>query len=270
MNIAPPAIRPVLVMDSVTWGPEYDPAHPLYDVGGWFRTAFEEAAPAYEPIPVAVQHSSQLPEDTSSFWPDWEEYSALVLAGSPSAAYDSDEWIARLKELIHEAAERSIPTLGICFGSQIIASTLGGEVQPNPRGWELGNHAVHLTPEGFQDPLFENFPETFEVMESHQDLVTILPPGAFLLATNDHSPVQAYGIGENIRAVQFHPELGPEHLNFILPPRQERIEKSTGIDVQEVMANLRPTPIALRIFRNFLEHFVIRRWAGTGGGSIQW
>lgn len=255
MTPAPAAIRPVLVINCVTWGPEYDPAHPLYDVGEWFHAVFIKNG-----APVTVEHSSQLGgQDKEDVWPRWEDYSALVLTGSPSSAYDQDEWIRRLKDLVREAVRASIPTLGICFGSQLIASALGGEVHPNPKGWELGNHEVHLTPEGARDPVFKGFPRAFTVMESHQDEVTALPPGAVTLATNQHSPVQAYALGETLRAVQFHPEMGPEHMRFILPPRRERIFAASGIDVSEVITSLRPTPIALRLFRNFVNHFVTGR-----------
>jgi len=245
MTPAHAGIRPVLVMNSVTWGPEYDPSHPLYDVGDWFRKVFEKAG-----APVVVKHS----QDSSS--PCLDQFSGLVLTGSPSSANDDDIWIERLKDLVCEAVRKSVPTLGVCFGSQLIATALGGEVQPNPKGWELGNCQVRLTPEGIRDPLFFGIPESFEVMESHQDSITLLPDGAFLLATNDHSPIQAYGLGKTLRAVQFHPEMGPEHLHFILPPRRERILKSIGIDVLEVLPRLCSTPVAPGIFNNFVKHFL--------------
>lgn len=248
MNSAPAVLRQVLVMNSVTWEAEYDPAHPLYDVGDWFRTVFADTG-----VSVHVKRS----RDMSPV--DLDQYSALVLTGSPSCANDNDAWIEQLKQLVREAVCKSIPTLGVCFGSQLIASALGGEVRLNPKGWELGNSQIHLTPEGIKDPLFSTFPQSFEVIESHQDMITALPPGGVLLATNNHSPVQAFAVGETLRAVQFHPEMGPEHFRFIFPSRRERILKDTGIDVLKVIPGLHATPIALVVFHNFVNYFVFTK-----------
>lgn len=258
MTLAPAVMRPVLVISSVTWGPEYDPAHPLYDAGEWFRRVFQDNG-----VPVFVYHSSRLGRDgksvgSSDIQPGLEDYSGLVLTGSPASANDNDEWVWRLKELVREAVRTRIPTLGICFGSQLIASALGGRVSLNPKGWEIGTQEIHLTAEGSRDPLFGGFPDVFEATESHQDEVSQLPPGAILLASNTHSRIQAYAVGETLRAVQFHPEMGPEHLRFILPPRRERILKSSGINIDQIIPNLRPTPIALTLFRNFVNHFLAR------------
>jgi GMP synthase (glutamine-hydrolysing) len=142
----------------------------------------------------------------------------------------------------------------VCFGSQLIAEALGGKAAPNPQGWEIGNTEVVLTQEGLNDPLFEGFPECFEVIQSHQDCVLALPPDAVLLATNRHCPVQAYGIGDSLRAVQFHPEMDACHLRFILPPRRDRIRMSTGLDVEELMPKVHDTPGVKRIFDNFLRN----------------
>lgn len=123
MNSAQAGIRPVLVMNSVTWGPEYDPAHPLYDVGDWFREVFEKAG-----VPVLVKQAQDLSPQALG------HFSALVLTGSPAAAYDNDGWIRGLKELVRKAVRDSVPTLGICFGSQLIASALGGKFSSIRRG----------------------------------------------------------------------------------------------------------------------------------------
>jgi GMP synthase (glutamine-hydrolysing) len=232
-------------MNSVTWGPEYDPAHPLWDVGGWFIKSF-----GGNPGLLAVRSSF---EDSPL---DLSAYSALVLTGSPSAAYDKVDWIERLKSLVRAAVEKQLPTLGVCFGSQLIAEALGGKVELNPAGWEIGDLEVELTPEGAQDPLFEGMSNPFRTIESHQDAVLELPPGAVLLATNSHCRVQAFGIGQSLRAVQFHPEMGPEHLRFIVPPRRDRILASSNIDVDKLLEGLRDTPMMGKIFRNFERNFV--------------
>lgn len=237
--------KPLLLLNSVTWGPEYNLADPMADVAEWFRDvlggekACLEVRHALDPAPPRLDY-----------------YSALILTGSPAAAYTREAWIEQLKDLVREACERRLPTLGVCFGSQLIAEALGGKAAPNPQGWEIGNTEVVLTQEGLTDPLFEGFPERCEVIQSHQDYVLALPPDAVLLASNDHSRVQAYGLGDSLRAVQFHPEMDACHLRYILPPRRDRIRMSCGLDVEELMTKVHDTPQVKRVFDNFLRNIV--------------
>lgn len=236
---------PILVLNSVIWDPEYDPCDPLWDVGGWFRKVFDGSGAILE----IRQTQTDLPASLDG-------YSALVLTGSPAGAYDPDPWIEELKDTVREAADRQLPTLGVCFGSQLIAQALGGKVEINPNGWEIGNCEVELTPEGVQDPLFHGYSHSIGVMESHQDYISSLPRDAVLLATNSHTQIQAFGIGNYLRAIQFHPEMGPEHLQFILPPRRERILRCIGLDINDLLPNLYPTPGSGNIFLNFYNNFV--------------
>ena len=238
-------MKPVLVFNSVNWSDAYDPEHPLWNVAGWFERAWEGNR-----HPLEIRHV----QDTRK--PDLEEYAGLILTGSPSSAYDAEEWIARLSEVILRAVDRKLPILGICFGHQLIAQVLDGEVGPNPLGWEIGDPEVELTEKGKKDPLFEGIPETFRVIQSHRDNVLRMPEGAVLLASSPLCSIQSFAIGDFLRTVQFHPEMGPEHLQFILPPRREKILASSGIDVNEVLPSIRSTPESRQIFRNFEKHFL--------------
>ncbi len=239
--------RPILILNSVEWDGEYDPRHPLHDVGEWFRKAF-----GGDPARFVEWRAREDPA------PDLTRFSGMVLTGSPSSAYDGDAWIEALKSLVREAVDRRFPTLGVCFGSQLIAEALGGKVERHSAGWELGDSEIELTPEGERDPLFAGIPKQFRAIESHQDAVVRLPPGARLLATNPFCPVQAFAVGDFLRAVQFHPEMGPEHLRFICPPRRARILESSGIDVDRLLPEIRETPEVAPFFHNFERHFVGR------------
>ncbi|MCG3197118.1 MAG: type 1 glutamine amidotransferase [Candidatus Omnitrophica bacterium] len=237
-------VRPILILNSVAWDSEYDPRDPLYNVCDWFLKAF-----GGDPARLVEWRAREDPV------PDLSRFSAMVLTGSPASAYDNEAWIEALKSLVREAVTRRFPTLGVCFGSQLIAEAMGGKVERHMAGWELGDKEIELTPEGKSDPLFEGIPARFRAIESHQDAVVRLPPGAELLATNPFCPVQAFGVGEFLRAVQFHPEMGPEHLRFICPPRRARILESSGIDVNDLLPGVRETPDVAPLFRNFERHF---------------
>jgi len=244
-------MKPVLVFNSVNWSDAYDPSDPLWDVGKWFRNGWDG-----NEHPLEIRHVKD--EET----PNLENYSGMILTGSPSSAYDSDEWIGRLSNLIREAVDRKVPTLGVCFGHQLVAQALGGKVELNPLGWEIGDPEVQLTEAGRNDPIFEGIPDSFRTIQSHRDNVTAPPPGATLLASSPLCSIQSFAIGDFLRTVQFHPEMGPEHLRYILTPRRERILQSSGIDIEEILPEVRDTPDSRKIFRNFEKHFLNARRSG--------
>jgi GMP synthase (glutamine-hydrolysing) len=154
------------------------------------------------------------------------------------------------------AAARTRPVLGVCFGHQLLARALGGRVERNPRGREAGTVEVHLTDAGTRDPLFAGVPRTLLVQETHADHVVELPPGAVLLARNDFSPVQAFGVGEGIRCVQFHPEMDAERARLVGETRRQLLDAEAPGGSVAVLASIRVTPEADRCLVNWLERFV--------------
>jgi GMP synthase (glutamine-hydrolysing) len=128
---------------------------------------------------------------------------AFVITGSSSSVTERAPWMLRAEELVRAIVAARAPLLGICFGHQMVAQALGGEVLRNPRGREIGT--VRLSRLG-DDPIFMGLPRTFDVNESHVDVVERLPPGAEVLATTSLDPNAAFRVGDRVRTVQFHPE----------------------------------------------------------------
>ena len=129
----------------------------------------------------------------------------LLIVGGPMSVNDPDPWIAQELEYIRRAIDAAIPVLGVCLGSQFIAKALGGEVRPGPQ-LEIGPSPITLTVEEDTDPVFGTFPPTLEVIQWHSESLT-LPPGAILLASSEHFPVQAFRYGERAYGLLFHLEL---------------------------------------------------------------
>lgn len=236
---------PVLLVDCVTWAPVYDRSHSLANVGGWFRTVWGDDV---HPLEVVHAEAKALPKVAN--------YAGIVISGSPASAYEDLPWIRRLEGVVRECVERNIPLLGVCFGHQVVAQALGGTVERNPRGWEIGDPDIELTEAGQADPLFDGVPARFSAIQSHQDIVTELPEGAVQLSRSALCEQQGFALGNNVRTVQFHPEMGPEHLKFILPPRRERILESSGVDVLEVLSSVQDTPAARKVLTNFRDRFI--------------
>jgi GMP synthase (glutamine-hydrolysing) len=119
---------------------------------------------------------------------------------------EGEDWSRRVAGWIGDAVAADTPLLGICYGHQLLAQALGGEVGWNPRGREFGTVEVILHAEARVDPLFGHLPPRIPVHTCHAQSVLRLPPGAVCLASNAHDPHHAFVLGKTAWGVQFHPE----------------------------------------------------------------
>jgi GMP synthase (glutamine-hydrolysing) len=124
--------------------------------------------------------------------------SALILSGGPASVYA--DGAPRLDPSLFELG---IPTLGICYGAQLLALELGGQVDRTGVS-EFGRTELQAC----GGRLFASLPGEQTVWMSHRDTVVAPPEGAQIVATSDHTPVAAFEHGErNLYGVQFHPEV---------------------------------------------------------------
>ena len=124
----------------------------------------------------------------------------IVLSGGPSSVYE-----AGAPELDPGILELGVPVLGICYGFQVIARALGGEVA-NTGLREYGSTAVRVT--GGGDTLLAGQPDQQTVWMSHGDSVATAPAGFTVLASTASTPVAAFGSDDRrIYGVQWHPEV---------------------------------------------------------------
>lgn len=131
-----------------------------------------------------------------------DDADGVVLTGSTAGVYESNthSWIDEQEALVRELVDREIPTLGVCFGHQVVNSALGGTVE------DVGTTATLVEATLTDDPLFDGVDPV--VVALHGDEVT--KPGAEMevIASAEH----AYVFGTRHRnaplwTVQFHPEI---------------------------------------------------------------
>lgn len=140
-----------------------------------------------------------LPPDTP-----WQKIASLnpkgfILSGGPASVYEPKAPLA--PAYIYES---HLPILGICYGMQVIAHQLGGQVVPGTQH-EYGHAILHINAE--DSPLFVNLPPSLPVWMSHGDQITEMPPGFKALAYTENSPVAVMGNDNGIFGLQFHPEV---------------------------------------------------------------
>lgn len=146
----------------------------------------------------------------------YADYDGFVVSGSSLHAYDTDFAVTNQIAVLKEAADAGLPILGSCWGLQIAAVAGGGEVAFNPRGREVGfARKLYKTAAGTDHAFLSSRPPVFDAPCIHYDEVIRLPDNATLLASNDHSLVQAAVIplgASEVWAVQYHPEFDLKHL----------------------------------------------------------
>ncbi|MFQ1020861.1 glutamine-hydrolyzing GMP synthase [Tardisphaera saccharovorans] len=121
---------------------------------------------------------------------------AIILSGGPSSVYEPsapkvDPWVF----------SAGLPTLGICYGFQLAAKLMGGDVSKGEG--EYGPTRISVE----SSPLFEGWEKTEIVWMSHADMVTRPPPSAKVVAKSEKGYVAALEFGTQVFGVQFHPEV---------------------------------------------------------------
>ncbi|HYS02299.1 MAG TPA: type 1 glutamine amidotransferase [Candidatus Eisenbacteria bacterium] len=129
---------------------------------------------------------------------------------------DRYPYLLRVRQLMREAVDRGIPTLGICLGAQLLARAFGAAVTRAPVR-ELGFVPIWPTTAAARDALLAGLTPGDRFFQWHEDTYD-LPDGAILLATGRDVPTQAYRVGRCGWGVQFHPEVDAAELDAWLRP----------------------------------------------------
>lgn len=185
-----------------------------------------------------------------------EAYKAIIVLGGPMSAYDDLKYLNFEKLLIKNAVFKQVPVLGICLGSQLIASALGGKVYKGNQK-EIGWYYINLSKDG-KEGVFKGIRNSrVEVFQWHGDTFE-LPTNSEILASNELY-IQAFKIGTAI-GIQFHIEVTENMINdwLIQYGREIRTEliKSSEIsrDIHTKTQNLRKYCLAFcSNFCSFIE-----------------
>jgi GMP synthase (glutamine-hydrolysing) len=130
--------------------------------------------------------------------PEPGDADCFIMTGSSSSVTERAPWMLRAEELLRRIVDANVPFFGICFGHQMLAEALGGKVEKNPFGREIGTIEVKMKSgvSADTDPLLANLPATFTANATHVDAVVKLPPNARVLAETPLDPHSIYVIGD--------------------------------------------------------------------------
>jgi GMP synthase (glutamine-hydrolysing) len=186
---------------------------------------------------MLLQHQSDavydvlLPSDSDAEMPstrDLNAYNGIIWTGCNLSIYDTENpSVLSQIRLAKDAFEVGVPSFGSCWGIQIAAVAAGGEVEPNPKGREMGlGRKIYLTSEAYDHPMFAGKPRVFEGFISHDDMVTKIPLGGILLAGNSFAGVQALAVTHGkgtFWATQYHCEYNLHEIARLIVAREKKL-----------------------------------------------
>jgi GMP synthase (glutamine-hydrolysing) len=160
----------------------------------------------------------------------------LIIMGGPQSVYEQDKfpYLRNELRLIEDALQYAKPILGVCLGSQLLASALGASVYP-ARQKEIGWNRVTLTDFAATDQLFGSVQKTFTPLHWHGDIFD-LPRGATPLASSALTARQAFRHGKNAYALLFHIEVTLPQVHRMVETFTEELQ-SAGLNGSAINLN---------------------------------
>ncbi len=181
-----------------------------------YPVMFQQAWPSFE-FEVFAVCDGQFPTDATAC-------DAYIASGSSYSVYEELDWIIRLKQLIRDIHQAERYYLGVCFGHQLLAEALGGEVKKAKSGWSVGIQTFTISQqEAWMDP----FQAELNLLMMCQDQVHVLPPKATVLASTPACPVGIFRVGNRMLGVQAHPEFSKAYDRLLMETRIDRMGAAT-------------------------------------------
>ena len=182
-------------------------------------------------------------------FPEVEKYDVFISTGSRYSVYDDIPWIEQLKEMTREIYDSGKKFIGICFGHQLIAESLGGKVEKQERGYLIGVHNFTIT-----ENLYWLKPRVdgYEVIMLCQDQITVLPEKSLVLSESAECPIGMYTVGNTFLGIQGHPEFSKEYNRAIFESRADRIDSDK---IEKAIKSLELEP-SKPLLTSYLQNFI--------------
>ena len=186
--------------------------------------------------------------------PDLSDFDFLIIMGGPMGVYDDDKypWLKNEKLFIRNAIENNKIVLGICLGSQLIATALGAKVHRN-KYKEIGWFPIRIKN---NYKIFHGLPE--EIMSAHWHGDTFdLPPGSARVAESSACKNQAFVFNDKVIGLQFHLEFTGDSLKELINNGRKELVKDKYVQTEEeILGNLELLSSTNNLLLQMLDNIV--------------
>jgi len=184
--------------------------------------------------------------------PTIDECSGVIITGSHTMVTQEFSWSLTIEKFIRMLFTNKVPLLGICYGHQLIAKSLGGCVDYHEKGMELGCVSIKTHENCKNDLIFKHLSSEFEAHVIHSQSIITLPKHAMSLASNDFESTHAFKVEPCTWGVQFHPEFNDYIMKSYIyeSAKMKSIEEAHKNDL---LSSVRETPCANKIIPLFIN-----------------
>lgn len=207
-----------------------------------FRDMFASTGRTFGYEAVSVLEGAALPDPSG--------LEGIAITGSSAGVYEDHAWLDPLRDFIRQAYAARTPMLGICFGHQVMADALGGDVRKSEKGWGLGRHHYRVTS---RPDFMGSAPDTLSVVCSHQDQVIVPPAEAQVILASDFTPNAGlfYRSGQAL-SFQPHPEFDDSYGTALTELRRG---KATDGVIEEALGSFSSASDSARL-RGYIAQFM--------------
>lgn len=162
---------------------------------------------------------------------------SYLITGSQHGVYEDHFWIPKLEQFIRDCFHGAKPVVGICFGHQVMAQALGGQVEKFEDGWALGRQE-------YRDLEGEIIP----INAFHQDQILVAPADSKTVLSSNFCACAALSYGEKGLSFQGHPEMDAEFIHDLLDVKVDlltfdQIDRARGsldatMDIDDVTSQI--------------------------------
>jgi GMP synthase-like glutamine amidotransferase len=175
-----------------------------------------------------------------------DECDAWIITGARYDSYRNDPWIVALRDFIRRVLDDRARLVGVCFGHQVVAHALGGRAEPSGT-WKAGPHELQVEPTAW----FEGGSVTINAM--HQDVASVVPPGARTIADGHTAEHPMFLVGDTILCVQDHPEYDADYIAGLVQARRPRMgDAITDAALQRIRTDATHNEVVGEWIANFL------------------